>query len=166
MAARMSPARRAFWKRYQPASCRDALEQCKNHGREALNLSVERIAEQMGLADHWALYKWIQNGRFPLVLAPAYERVCGIDLITRWLAATRRHLLVPMPVGRAASSADLVGMSTAFQHAVQLLSNFYQGAGQGDPQSVLDALRAHMQDVAYHHANVAGFKEPQLEFQE
>lgn len=83
MSARLSPSRRAFWKRYQPTSCRDALHQCKAYAQEARNLSVERIADQMGLPDHWALYKWIESGRFPFVLIPAYESACGINQIGR-----------------------------------------------------------------------------------
>ena len=30
---------------------------------------IERV-QQMGLDDHWALYKWIANGRMPAVMIP------------------------------------------------------------------------------------------------
>ncbi|TAN12984.1 MAG: hypothetical protein EPN34_03170 [Burkholderiaceae bacterium] len=158
--------RARFWKRYQPTSLRDALAKAKDYARERHNLSVERIADLMGLADHWAIYKWIESGRFPAVLLPAYENVCGIDLATRWLAATQHKLLVAMPVGRAADAADLVQLGSGFQHALQLLSDFYKSEGATDPQAVLDALRGHLEAVAYHHHNVAGFAEPQLELAE
>lgn len=164
MSARLSPSRRAFWKRYQPTSCRDALHQCKAYAQEARNLSVERIADQMGLPDHWALYKWIESGRFPFVLIPAYESACGINLPSRWLAATQRRLLVDMPVGRAATEDDLVQLGTGFQQAVQLLSDFYKSNGATDPAPVLDALRSHLESVAHHHLNVAGFSQPELDF--
>ena len=164
MSARLSPSRRAFWKRYQPTSCRDALHQCKAYAQEARNLSVERIADQMGLPDHWALYKWIESGRFPFVLIPAYESACGINLPSRWLAATQRRLLVDMPVGRAATEDDLVQLGTGFQQAVQLLSDFYKSNGATDPAPVLDALRSHLESVAHHHFNVSGFSEPELDF--
>ena len=160
----MKAARRAFWKRYQPTSCRDALHQCKAYAQEARNLSVERIADQMGLPDHWALYKWIESGRFPFVLIPAYESACGINLPSRWLAATQRRLLVDMPVGRAATEDDLVQLGTGFQQAVQLLSDFYKSNGATDPAPVLDALRSHLESVAHHHLNVAGFSQPELDF--
>ena len=164
MTARLTSNRRKFWKAYQPTSCRDALHQCKTFAQEVRNLSVERIADQMGLPDHWALYKWIENGRFPFVLIPAYESACGINLPSRWLAATQRRLLVDMPVGRAATEDDLVQLGTGFQQAVQLLSDFYKANGGADAAPVLDALRAHLQSVAFHHANVAGFAEPELPF--
>ena len=160
----MKAARRAFWRRYQPTSCRDALHQCKAYAQEARNLSVERIADQMGLPDHWALYKWIESGRFPFVLIPAYESACGINLPSRWLAATQRRLLVDMPVGRAATENDLVQLGTGFQQAVQLLSDFYKSSGATDPAPVLDALRSHLESVAHHHINVAGFSGPELDF--
>ena len=160
----MKAARRAFWRRYQPTSCRDALHQCKAYAQEARNLSVERIADQMGLPDHWALYKWIESGRFPFVLIPAYESACGINLPSRWLAATQRRLLVDMPIGRAATEDDLVQLGTGFQQAVQLLSDFYKSNGATDPAPVLDALRSHLESVAHHHLNVAGFSQPELDF--
>ena len=164
MSARLSPGRRAFWKRYQPSSCRDALHQCKTFAQEVRNLSVERIADQMGLPDHWALYKWIENGRFPFVLIPAYEAATGINLPSRWLAATGRKLLVDMPIGKAADAGDLVQLGTGFQQAVQLLSDFYKSNGAQPAAPVLEALRAHLERVAHHHFNVSGFSEPELDF--
>lgn len=164
MAARIAPARRAFWKRLRPTSLRHALEACKEHAREMRNLSVQRIAERMALPDHWVLYKWIESGRMPAVCIPAYQEACGINLVTRWLAGTERRLLVDMPIGKPASAADLVQLGSGFQQAVQLLSDFYERGG-GDPAPVLEALGAHMQDVAHHHFNVSGFAEPQLELE-
>lgn len=169
MAARMPPMRARFWKRYQPSSLRDALAKCKDHARERHQLSVERIAERMGLADHWAIYKWIESGRMPAVLLPAYEAACGINLATRWLAATHGKLLVDLPAGRAGDAADLVRLGSQFQQALQLLSDFYRGAESGapaDPQPVLDALRGHLETVSYHHRNVAGFAQPEPELSE
>ena len=160
----MKAARRAFWRRYQPTSCRDALEKCKEHAREARNLSVERIAADMGLNDHWALYKWIESGRFPLVLIPAYQNVCGINLVTRWMAMHERRLLVDMPVGKAGDEDDMVALATQFSQAVQLLRDFYKSNGATDPAPVLDALRSHLESVAHHHLNVAGFSQPELDF--
>ena len=152
MTSRLSSSRRKFWKTYQPTSCRDALHQCKAFAQEVRNLSVERIADQMGLPDHWALYKWIENGRFPFVLIPAYE------------AATGRKLLVDMPIGKAADADDLVQLGTGFQQAVQLLSDFYKSNGAQPAAPVLEALRAHLERVAHHHFNVSGFSEPELDF--
>ena len=164
MTARLTSNRRKFWKAYQPTSCRDALHQCKTFAQEVRNLSVERIADQMGLPDHWALYKWIENGRFPFVLIPAYQNVCGINLVTRWMAMHERRLLVDMPVGKAGDEDDMVALATQFSQAVQLLRDFYKSSGATDPAPVLAALRSHLESVAHHHFNVSGFSEPELDF--
>ena len=155
---------RRNWKRWQPASLRDALKGCKDFAQERHNLSVERIAERMGLEDHWALYKWIANGRMPLVLAPAFEHACGINLVARWMAATDGKLLVDMPRGRQAQPADMVELNTGFAQALQLLTDFYAGGEQADANATLEALRNHLQQVAAHQLNVAGFAEPALDF--
>ena len=78
---------RRNWKRIQPTSLRNALELCKDHAKERHNLSVERVAERMGLTDLWTVYKWIQTGRIPANMIRPYEVACGIDYVTRWLAA-------------------------------------------------------------------------------
>ena len=155
---------RRNWKRWQPASLRDALKGCKDFAQERHNLSVERIAERMGLEDHWALYKWIANGRMPAVLLPAYEHACGINLVARWMAATDGKLLVDMPRGRQAPPADMVELNTGFAQALQLLTDFYAGGEQADANATLEALRNHLQQVAAHQLNVAGFAEPELDF--
>ncbi|AVO33665.1 hypothetical protein [Ottowia oryzae] len=155
---------RRHWKRWQPASLRDALKGCKDFAQERHNLSVERIAERMGLEDHWALYKWIANGRMPAVLLPAYEHACGINLVARWMAATDGKLLVDMPRGRQAQPADMVELNTGFAQALQLLTDFYAGGEQADANATLEALRNHLQQVAAHQLNVAGFAEPELDF--
>ena len=155
---------RRNWKRWQPASLRDALKGCKDFAQERHNLSVERIAERMGLEDHWALYKWIANGRMPAVLLPAYEHACGINLVVRWMAATDGKLLVDMPRGRQAQPADMVELNTGFAQALQLLTDFYAGGEQADANATLEALRNHLQQVAAHQLNVAGFAEPELDF--
>lgn len=154
---------RRNWKRYQPATLRDALKGCKDYAQERHNLSVERIAERMGLEDHWALYKWIANGRMPLVLLPAFQHACGIDLATRWLAASGHKLLVDMPTGRQATAADMVALNTGFAQALQLLTTFYTD-GHQSPTETLDALRNHLEQVAYHQHNVAQYATPELDF--
>lgn len=158
---------RRNWKRYQPTSVREALQGCKDFALERRNLSIERIAERMGLEDHWALYKWLSSGRMPLVLVPAYQHACGIDLVTRWMAASSNKLLVEMPTGKQATPEDMVQLNTGFAQALQLLTDFYAPANnqaKPDAATTLEALRGHLQQVAYHHNNVAQYATPELEF--
>ncbi len=91
---------RRNWKAQQPSSLRHAFELCKDHARERLNKSVEGIAEDMGLADHWVLYKYLQKGSMPANLIRPYELACGIDFVTRYLAASNGRLLVQIATGR------------------------------------------------------------------
>jgi hypothetical protein len=155
---------RRNWKRMQPNSLRQAMVLCKEHGQERFNLSIERIAERMGENDPWRLYKWIENGRMPAVLIPAYENACGIDFITRWLAAGRRKLLIDVPTGRALTDVDVVGLHNGFGVAMQLLTDFH--AGKSDAAATLEALTAHIEQVGFHHANVAKYATPELAFSE
>lgn len=157
--ATKKPARN--WKRLQPTSLRHALELCKEHARERLNRSVERIADEMGITDHWTVYKWIQTGRIPANLIRPYEVACGIDYVTRWVAASAGKMLVDIPTGRRLEGADVIALHNGFGAALQLLTDFY--AAKAQPDAVIAALTTHLQDVAWHRANVAQFATPELD---
>lgn len=162
MPATAAPSRRRNWNRLQASSLRQALELCKDHARERLNKSVERIADDMGVTDHWSLYKWIQTGRIPGNLIIPYESACGINFVSRWLAASRGKLLVDIPTGRDLTESDVVELHNCFGSALQLLTDFY--AGKGSPESALEALTTHLRQVAWHHANVTQHANPELDF--
>lgn len=150
------------WKRLQPTSLRNALELCKEHARARLNRSVERVADEMGITDHWTVYKWLQTGRIPANLVRPYEAACGIDYVTRWIAASAGKMLVEMPTGRRLQSTDVVSLHNGFGAALQLLTDFY--VNKADASHTLAALTAHLDQVAWHRANVAKFAEPELDF--
>ena len=116
---------RRNWKRIQPTSLRHALELCKEHARERLNRSVERIADEMGITDHWTVYKWLQTGRIPANLIRPFESACGIDYVTRWIAASAGKMLVDIPTGRRLEGTDVVALHNGFGAALQLLTDFY-----------------------------------------
>lgn len=152
------------WKRLQPTSLRHAMELCKDHARERLNKSMERIADDMGVSDHYALYKWLQSGRMPANLVRPFELACGINFVTRWFAASEGYLLVTIPKGSQASPADMVELNSGFATALQLLDDFYKGGDKACPEATLQALRTHLEQVAYHQGNVAAYATPELEF--
>jgi len=155
------PRRR--WKTYQPNSLRDALEGCKVFARDQHNLSVERIAEQMGLVDHWALYKWLQNGRFPTNLLIPYERVCGINLVSRWLAANGGRLLVEIPTGRQATAEDIQELQSRLHEVTGLLMRFYQGSRNAE--ETLAGVQCAMEQLAWHRGNVQQHQQPQFDLE-
>ena len=125
-------------------------------------MSVERIADAMGVTDHWTVYKWLQTGRIPANLIRPYEAACGIDFVTRWIAASAGKVLIDIPSGRSVTSEEIAQLHTSFADALKLLSDFY--AGSAEPAAVLEALTTHLQHVAWHRGNVAAHAEPELEF--
>jgi hypothetical protein len=157
-----TPSARRNWKRLQPSSLRQALEFCKDHARAKLNRSVERIAEEMGFTDHWVIYKWMQTGRIPANLVRPFEAACGIDYVTRWIAASAGKILVDMPTGRGLNGTDVVALHNGFGAALQLLTVFY--AKSGDPDDTMAALTAHLEDVAWHRANIEQHLQPGFDF--
>ena len=82
--------------------------------------------------------------------------------MTRWIAASAGKMLVDIPTGRRLESTDVVGLHNGFGAALQLLTDFY--ASKAEPEAVIAALTAHLQDVAWHRANVAQFATPELDF--
>lgn len=154
---------RRSWKSTRATSLLHALRLCKEFAQDRHNLSVERIADRMG-ASHDSLYKWLATGRMPAVLVPAYELACGCHYATDWYAAAAGRLVVPMPTGRGAAQADLLAVNSSCAAALQLLTAFYAEPAQADAAATLQALRTHLEQVAYHHHNVARAAEPELEF--
>ncbi|MBC3813078.1 hypothetical protein H8K26_16675 [Undibacterium aquatile] len=160
----MNTKKRRNWNALQASNLRQALEWCKEYARSRHNRSIERIAELMGLADHWSLYKWLENGRMPAVLIRSYEAACGIDYVTRWLAASSGKMLITIPSGRQLQDADVIGLHSGFASALELLTQFY--AGKADVAATSEALTNHLQQVAFHHANVQKHGAPEFNFGE
>ena len=155
---------RRVWKNVRPNSLVHALRLCKEFAQDRHNLSVERIADRMGVT-HDSLYKWLATGRLPAILIPAYELACGCHYVSEWLAASSGALVVPMPTGRKADGTALVDMNSSCAAALQLLTAFYAAPQAADTEATLAALRLHLEQVAYHHHNVAAYATPELEFE-
>ncbi|PTS85509.1 hypothetical protein DBR00_06960 [Pseudomonas sp. HMWF032] len=153
--------KRRNWKSAQPNSIRQAMEWSLEYAKERHNLSVERIAERMGQANHWTLYKWTSEGRMPAVSIPAFEHVCGINLVSRWLAATGSKLLIDMPTGRACSTDDMQDLQAALHTATGALLAFYNGTA--DAAATLAAIQTGLEGLAWHRGNVQQHAHPQLE---
>ncbi|MCY1391421.1 hypothetical protein D9M71_62630 [compost metagenome] len=152
---------RARWKRVFPTSLRHALELCKDYALKVQNLSVERLAERMGMADHWTLYKWLNTGRMPAVMIPAYEAACGCQYVTRWLASASGGVLIDMPTGRRCTAQDMQALQAQLHTAVGALMAFYDGTA--DAPAALATVRQSLEGLAWHHGNVAQHQQPQLD---
>ena len=149
------------WKTLQPTSLRHGMELCKEFARVERNLSVEGIATEAGLVDHWTLYKYFQNGRMPLALLRPFERACGVDYITRWIAASAGKLLIDIPRGRSASPADMQALQEILTATTGALLAFY--AGKNDAPDTLAVLQNALEELAWHRGNVQQHANPQLE---
>lgn len=154
---------RAPSKRLRANSLVHAMRLCKEYAQVKRHLSVERIADRMGTT-HDSLYKWLATGRMPAILIPAFELACGCHYVSEWLAASADRLVVDMPTGRKAEGSELLDMNSSCAAALQLLTAFYAAPQAADPEATLAALRLHLEQVAYHHHNVAAYATPELEF--
>lgn len=154
---------RRRWKNARPTSLRHALELCKDFAIEAHNKSVQRIADEMGLPDHWALYKWLQTGRMPANLIRPYERVCNCDYVTRWIAASAGRLTIDMPTGRNCTAQDTQALQELLTTAAGKLLAFYAKNSEAD--ETLSAIQEAMEGLAWHRGNVSQTQHPQLELE-
>lgn len=155
---------RPNWKRLRPTSFSHAMEMCLEHSRAVHNRSVDRVADLMGLPNKWVIYKWMESGRMPGNLIPAFENVCGIGYVTQWLAQAARKLLIDIPTGRNATAKDIHDLQAVAHDAVGLLIRFYQQ--QASASETLVALNGLMQDLAWHRINVEKFAQPELALSE
>ena len=80
---------RRNWKQVRPNSAIDALRLCKEYAQEKNNLSIERIADRMGVT-HDSLYKWLASGKLPFNLLLAYEHTCGCHFASESMPGSSR----------------------------------------------------------------------------
>lgn len=153
---------RRDWKRVVPASLIEAFRLCKDYAKEKRNLSVERIAELMAVTPD-ALYKWLATGRMPAILIPAYEHICGIDFVSRHLAASAGRLVLEMPTGRSVKPSDVQELQELLNAAVGGILEF--ASGKADAAEVLVAIERSMGGLAWHRTNIEKHQQPELELE-
>ena len=150
-------------KQQQPTSVRQGMEFCLENARVKKNLSVDRVADKMGLSSKWLLYKWMNNGRMPIILVRPFEEACGVDYVTRYIGHSAFKLLIDIPVGKRVSDKDINSLQASFSEAIGLLLKFYDGKSEID--ETLAALTDVMEKLAWHQGNVERFHQPELEFE-
>lgn len=154
---------RRDWKRIRPISLVHAMRLCTEFAQERHNLSVARIADRMGVSLD-CLYKWLATGKLPAVQLPTFELACGCSYVSTWLATSAGKLVIDQPKGRKASDSDLVEFNTGFAEALQMLGDFHNG--RTSAEKTMQALQRHLEQAAWHHANVGTHATPELEFDE
>lgn len=144
---------RRNWKKIRANSLRHAMELCLEFARDKQNLSVDRIADLMGLSSKWTLYKWLENGRMPAVLIRPFEHACGVDYMTLYIAASSNRLVVDIPSGRKATNTEVNDLQGSFSEAMGLLIRFYQG--ESEAEETITSLNNVMGGIAWHRENVS-----------
>lgn len=157
------PRKRANWKKYQPRDLRDAFRACKDYGREKRNLSVERIAELMGISAD-LLYKWLANGEMRAALIPSYEHVCGVHFVTEYLAAGSGRIVIQLPSGKPANAKDLNALQGIINDAIGKLIRCY--SGEAEIEETQQGLTITLKAIAWHRENVRHLEAPELDLHE
>lgn len=147
--------------RHRPTSLRAAMEACVEHARGRHNRSVDHVADLMGIPSKWALYKWMESGRMPALLIRPFERACGADYISRYIAASAGKLLVDVPTGRNITEQDVSALQASFAAATSALLNFYEG--ETSTGEALDALQDTLERLAWHRGLLERHDHPELE---
>jgi hypothetical protein len=158
----LNPNRSRFWKRRTPTSLRQAVDESIEYFKEAHNGSVERVAERMGYTTKWSLYKDLADLKLQLPQVKVFEHACGIDLLTRYYAASANRISIEIPLGRTAGADSIQALQAALTDAAGALLNFY--AGQMQAEEALSAVNDAMQELAWHRVNVGKHAQPELEF--
>lgn len=154
--------RPSIGKRYQPKDLRDALRACKEVARERRRLSVERIADLMGVSAD-CLYKWLSDAKMPAASIPAYEHICGAHFVTEYLAAGCGRIVVTIPAGAPSGVEDLAELQAQIAAAVARLLRCYRNGE--DVAGTRAGLTGSIQSLAWHRENVAHLEQPELDLQ-
>lgn len=137
------------------------MELCIQYAKERHHLSVEQIADRMGLASHWSLYKWMESGRMPANLIRPFEVVCGCQFVTQYIASSAHKLLVDIPSSAPAKDTDLTAMNGNFGRAITALASFYQG--NAEAETTISELTSLLTEIASHRVRVERSCEPELD---
>lgn len=153
---------RRNWKRATPTSLTNAMQLCIDYARDRHNLSVERIADSMGLSSVNTLYKWIGSGRMPSNMIRPFELACRCPYVyvTQHIASSAHKLVCDMPKVKASPSEDILALQESFSTAVSTLAKYYRDGSS--PDETLAQLTQLMTDVASHRQRVEDHAEPEL----
>lgn len=151
------------WK-HPPQSLQEAIEACLNFALTKHHRSLDRVAADMGLANKWILYKWVESGRIPAVMIRPFELACRADYVTRYLAHASHHLIIDIPTGRLPDAHDLQAVQSATHDALGALIGF--ASGKVKSEEVIASVTTAMEQLAWHRENTARAAQPELELED
>ena len=156
----LSTMSKRSWKNVYPVSLRQALELCVQYAKDKNNKSVERIAEEMGEANHWTLYKWLESGRIPAVCIRPFEIACGVNFVTTYLAHSANYLALDIPTGRQPAHREISGLNYFMSQTIQQLYEY--GDGIKAASDVIETITQLMEDLAHQRGNLEKERQPEL----
>ncbi|MCU7906510.1 MAG: hypothetical protein KZQ76_11855 [Candidatus Thiodiazotropha sp. (ex Epidulcina cf. delphinae)] len=151
-----------FWKRFRATSRRTAVEASIRYANEVHNRSVERVAELTGMDGHWPIYKWMKSGRIPADKILPFQQACGCTFFTDYLAAATHKLVIDIPAGSRAGSEDMYALQQHLNDTVGHLLRYHDEPSDDLADLALSAIRAAMEDLAYHKINIEKQHQPEL----
>lgn len=151
------------WRNVRPTNIQDAFQWCIRYAKQRNNLSVEGIADIMGV-NHWTLYKWVGEGDMPAKLIRGFEMACGIDYVSRWTVESAGKMVLEIPRGKQCGARDIQHLQTDCNTAIGLLITFYDEL-QGLDET-LASLTVLLETTAWHRTNVQKARQPELPFDE
>jgi hypothetical protein len=151
------------WRNVRPTNIQDAFQWCIRYAKQKRNISVESIADVMGV-NHWTLYKWIGEADMPAKLIRGFENACGIDYVSRWTVESAGKMVIDIPRGRKCDGLEIHNLQTDYHTAVGLLMSFYTDLTGLD--ETLASLQNALEQTAWHQGNVKKYRQPELPFDE
>jgi len=151
------------WKKKQARSISHAMQLCLDNARVEKNLSVDGVADLMGLSSRYSLYKWMSNQRLPIILVRPFEFCTGAEYVTSYLCHSAFKLMIDMPTGKRVSDADINSVQSTFVESMGVLIDFY--AGHVEAEETMASLAHVMENLAFHRENVQKFRYPEIEFE-
>lgn len=154
---------RRNWNKVRPTSLREGMELCIEYARTKHNRSVDQIADLMGLASKWALYKWLESGRMPANLIRPFEHACAATFVTQYIATSAHRLLIPIPTGHAAAGQDIHDLQAALTDAMGQLLRYHRG--EASAEDTLAGIDRAMSGLAWQRENVQRGEQPALDLE-
>lgn len=131
-----------------------------DYAREKHNKSVDQLADDMGMASKWTLYKWIEAAAMPARFIRPFELACNATFVTQHLAASARKLLIDLPTGKRPTAPDVHEVQEACTRAVGSLLDF--SAGKADAAETISCLSQAIERLAAARADAERSCQPEL----
>lgn len=135
---------------------------CKDYAKAKHNLSVERIADDMGMTAS-RLYQHLDTGDMPFSRVRVFQRVCRCNFVTLYMAHGDDCMLIKIPNGKKMTDEQMLDLNATWHLAMTALTEFYKH--NTNPNVALAKLTDHMAAAAWHRVNVEKALQPELDFE-